>query len=96
MVSSRRRPEYAPSQYALGLMYATGRGLPQDHVEAMRWYRLAAEQGFAPAQASLGVLYSSARTESARPVAGMQVWLAVAQTRANLGLAAARDRSPRR
>ena len=29
----------------LGLSYATGRGVPQDDAEAVRWYRLAAEQG---------------------------------------------------
>ena len=31
--------------------------LPQDHREAMRWYRLAAEQGFTPAQRALGYMY---------------------------------------
>ena len=40
-------------------MYATGRGVPQDDAEAMRWYRLAAEQGLAAAQGSLGVMYST-------------------------------------
>jgi TPR repeat protein len=31
-------------------MYATGQGVPQDHVEAVKWYRKAAEQGYAKAQ----------------------------------------------
>ena len=35
----------ASAQYNLGVMYANGRGVPQDYAEAMKWYRLAAEQG---------------------------------------------------
>ena len=38
-------------------MYGTGKGVPQDYAEALRWYRLAAEQGYADAQASLGLMY---------------------------------------
>ena len=44
-------------QYNLGVMYANGRGVPQDHQEAVKWYRLAAEQGNADAQNSLGLRY---------------------------------------
>jgi TPR repeat protein len=33
--------------YALGVLYAHGRGVPQDDAEALRWYRLAAAQGLA-------------------------------------------------
>ena len=40
-------------------MYANGRGVPEDDVEAVRWYRLAAEQGYANAQFLLGVMYSN-------------------------------------
>ena len=40
---------FAPAQYNLGVMYDNGDGVPQDEVEAMRWYRLAADQGFAAA-----------------------------------------------
>ena len=32
------------SQYALGLMYASGRGVPKDETEADKWYRKAMEQ----------------------------------------------------
>ena len=31
--------------------------MAQDYQEAVRWYRLAAEQGFASAQSNLGVMY---------------------------------------
>ena len=38
-------------------MYSHGQGVPQDYIEAAKWYRLAAEQGHADAQHNLGVLY---------------------------------------
>lgn len=38
-------------------MYANGRGVAQDDVEAARWYRHAAEQGHAAAQRQLGALF---------------------------------------
>ena len=31
--------------------------MPQDYKEAVRWYRAAAEQGFADAQSNLGLMY---------------------------------------
>ena len=39
----------AAAQYNLGLMYANGRGVPQDYVEAHKWLNLAATQGIKPA-----------------------------------------------
>jgi len=39
-------------------MYARGDGVPEDDVEAVRWYRLAAEQGDAIAQTRLGRMYA--------------------------------------
>ena len=41
------------SQYFLGDMYADGDGVPQDYAEAVRWFRLAAEQGNVDAQSIL-------------------------------------------
>jgi TPR repeat protein len=43
----------AEAQFALGLMYDNGEAVSQDKAEAVRWYRMAAEQGNAKAQASL-------------------------------------------
>ena len=51
----------AEAQVLLGGMYGNGRGVPQDEVEAVRWFRLAAEQGNAEAQLYLGVMYSNGR-----------------------------------
>jgi TPR repeat protein len=39
-------------------MYTSGDGVPQDYAEAVRWYRLAAEQGSAVAQSHLGFMYA--------------------------------------
>ena len=39
-------------------MYSSGEGVTQDHKEAAKWYRLAAEQGYALAQNNLGLMYS--------------------------------------
>ena len=40
-------------------MYANGEGVPQDAAEAVRWYRLSADQGNASAQTNLGLSYSN-------------------------------------
>jgi TPR repeat protein len=40
-------------------MYSRGDGVPQDDVEAVRWFRLAAEQGLALAQYFLGRSYDN-------------------------------------
>jgi hypothetical protein len=45
------------AQRRLGLIYAEGKGVPQDYQEAVKWYRLAAAQGNVPAQYSLGLAY---------------------------------------
>ena len=45
------------AQYNLGAMYYNGHGVPQDNIEAVKWYRLAANQGNTRAQSNLGVMY---------------------------------------
>ena len=40
-------------------MYENGRGVPQDYVQAVAWYRKAADQGFADAQNDLGAMYDN-------------------------------------
>ena len=42
-------------------MYEHGEGVPQDYAEAVRWYRLAADQGYASAQYNLGVMYNNGK-----------------------------------
>ena len=48
-----------PAQYNLGVMYDKGQGVPQDYKTAVKWYRLAAEQGYAGAQYNLGTMYDN-------------------------------------
>ncbi|MDA7599387.1 sel1 repeat family protein, partial [Alphaproteobacteria bacterium] len=43
--------------YNLGVMYKNGEGVPQNYKAAVKWYRLAAEQGDAKAQFVLGAIY---------------------------------------
>ena len=38
-------------------MYMSGQGVPQDFIVAMKWYRVAADQGFAVARLNLGAMY---------------------------------------
>jgi hypothetical protein len=42
----------------LGVIYATGDGVKQDNVQAVAWFRKAAEQGEATAQYNLGLMYA--------------------------------------
>jgi TPR repeat protein len=49
----------AHAQYNLGLLYARGKGVPQDYARAAEWYRKAADRGVAVAQYNLGVMYAN-------------------------------------
>jgi len=51
----------AKAQSNLGVVYATGQGVPQDYKEAVKWFRLAAEQGDADAQYNIGVAYQKGK-----------------------------------
>ena len=48
------QPENASAQYQLGLRYDNGDGVQKDSAEAVKWFRKAAEQGYAPAQNEYG------------------------------------------
>ena len=69
----------AVAQGLLGVMYATGRGVPQDDAEAVRWYRLAAEQGQALAQYNLGVMYANGRGIPQDDVEAVRWWRLAAE-----------------
>ena len=45
---------HAMAQFNLGHMYYSGKGVPQDNLQAVKWYRKAAEQRNALAQNELG------------------------------------------
>src|SRR3974390_141082 len=42
-------------------MYAVGQGAPRNYPEALKWYRLAADQGYAKAQNMLGGMYGEGK-----------------------------------
>ena len=67
----------ASAQHNLGLMYADGEGVPENDVEAVKWYRLAAEQGHAFAQNNLGLMYGNGRGVPENDVEAY-VWFSVA------------------
>ena len=48
----------ADAQTNLGIAYANGQGVPQDYVQAVKWFRLAADQGGAKYQYNLGLAYA--------------------------------------
>ena len=56
IIETRRLAEQgdADAQYNLGYRYVTGIGVPQDRAEAVRWLRLAADQGHTQAEDFLG------------------------------------------
>ena len=66
-------------------MYDSGKGVAEDAVEAVRWYRLAAEQGHAGAQFFLGQMYNSGKGVAEDAVEAVR-WYRLA---AEQGLAAA-------
>src|SRR3974390_166824 len=47
----------ARAEFALGTLYHVGHGVPQNYLEAAKWYRRAADQGFESAQYNLGGMY---------------------------------------
>ena len=51
----------AAAQFALGVRYEMGSGVPRDDQEAIRWFNKAAEQDDPGAQGALGAYYSAGR-----------------------------------
>jgi len=62
LVHDRSPGRHTPvAQCNLGVMYDNGTGVKQDHTEAVKWSRCAAEQGYASAQFNLGNMYADGR-----------------------------------
>ncbi|GGF26268.1 hypothetical protein GCM10011611_35420 [Aliidongia dinghuensis] len=70
----------ADAALQLGMLYDTGRGVPQDFAAAEQWYRKAAEAGSAAAAFNLGTLYDSGR-RGGRNAAAAYHWYRVAAER---------------
>ena len=80
----------AHAQFNLGIMYASGQGVPEDDAEAVRWYRLAAEQGGAKAQAALGAMYAQGQGVPEDAVSAY-AWFSVAAAQGNSNAQGAKE-----
>ena len=58
-------------------MNDNGEGVPENDAEAVRWFKLAAEQGYAAAQRSLGLMYVTG-TGVPKNLVRAYVWFSVA------------------
>ena len=88
IIETRRLAEQgdADAQYNLGYRYVTGIGVPQDRAEAVRWLRLAADQGHTQAEDFLGRM---------PPMGSQRVTDNVAETELPATLPPATGQSPR-
>ena len=59
----------AQAQYYLGHLYAKGEGVDKDPVQALHWFRAAAEQGESYGQFALGYVYEHGLGGPPEPVA---------------------------
>lgn len=64
----------ALAQLSLGVMYADGKGVPQDYATARKWYEKAAAQGNALAQYYLGRMYFHGESVSKDYTTARQWW----------------------
>ena len=55
---------YAHAQFKLGFLNEHGLGVPRNRTEAMKWYRLAADQGGAVHQFVFGIFLRSSRSNA--------------------------------
>ena len=63
-------------------MYATGEGVPENDSEAVKWYRKAADQGYASAQNNLGNMYYKGDGVPENNIRAY-VWWSMAKTQGN-------------
>jgi uncharacterized protein len=70
------------AQNVLGVMYGTGKGVPQDYKEAARWFRSSADQGNAFAQFNLGDIYALGRGIE-RDYVQAHMWYNLSASRSN-------------
>ena len=76
------------SQFMLGRIYEGGLGVGKNPLMAMKWYRLAAQQGHAVAQYTLAMMHRKGLDPATRPRSGaMGVGGAVATPSQRLGIA---------
>ena len=74
----------------LGLLYQQGQSVPQNYQTAVKWYKLAAEQGHAKAQFLLGVMYEQGQGIS-QNIIYAYMWFNIAASQGNKDAAKNRD-----
>ena len=80
----------ANGPFMLGVMYATGQGIPQNYAEAVKWYRLATDQGSADAQYNLGGMYATGQGVQQDNVSAY-MWLSLSAARGEQSAIKSRD-----
>ena len=83
----------APAQSNLGRMYANGRGVAKDDVEAVKWYHEGAERGNDFAQYKLGYMYETGRSVAKDKVEAYK-WYLLAKAQGRDGGGSAEVRIP--
>lgn len=76
---SPSEPKDAEAQYELGETYWYGKGVPLDKAEAVKWFRKAAQQGYAPAQGALGLAYSAGKGVAKNKREAINLWRKAAE-----------------
>jgi TPR repeat protein len=76
--------EDAEVQFKLGLKFASGQGAAPDYVQAVAWYRKAAEQNHFLAQFNLGMMYAYGQGV-ARDTVQSRMWLDKAAQQGDAG-----------
>src|ERR1017187_8950571 len=76
--------EDAEVQFHLGLKFASGKGAGLDYVQAVEWYRKAAEQNHFLAQFNLGMMYAHGQGV-ARDAVQSRMWLGKAAQQGDAG-----------
>jgi FOG: TPR repeat, SEL1 subfamily len=74
------RTGVANAQYDLGLMYKNGEGLKKNSSKAMKWFKLAGEQGRADALLNIGLMYANGEGVRKNPVEATK-WYLLARDR---------------
>ena len=80
----------AIAQYSLGILHASGFGVPQSYQEAARWFQQAAQQGYGEAQYNLGLLYARGQGVPQDYIQAYK-WLELAARQGIAGAAQGRD-----
>lgn len=80
----------AVAQYSLGILHASGLGVPQNYQEAARWFQQAAQQDYGEAQYNLGLLYARGQGVPQDYIQAYK-WLELAARQGIAGAAQGRD-----